>query len=235
MFTGIVEEAGRVESAARRGELLVVRIAAPRVGAGLAEGASIAVNGCCLTAVSCDAAGFVCELTPETLARIHAVALTPDLGHNNQQILADFIQQNEPDIIAEQHDIPLQFQGTCFKAVSDVEKLRAETLRFRRHDPGPSGAPAGAESRGREPTGSETVASPGLPHEQRSQRTEVQVEVLRGEVEPLLELFDKRRVLRLRVHERDRLSHAGESSSGEVAFWFVRRPRNPRRRGPCGA
>ena len=47
--------------------------------------------------------------------------------------------------------------------------------------------------------------------------------------EPLLELFDERRVLRLRVHEWDRLSHAGESSSGEVAFRFVRRPANPRR------
>ena len=69
MFTGIVEEAGRVESAARREELLVVRIAAPRVSAGLAEGASIAVNGCCLTAVRSDARGFDVELTEETLRR----------------------------------------------------------------------------------------------------------------------------------------------------------------------
>ena len=53
--------------------------------------------------------------------------------------------------------------------------------------------------------------------------------------EPLLELVDERRVLRLRVHEWDRLSHAGESSSGEVAFRFVRRPATPRRRDPCAA
>ena len=89
MFTGIVEEAGRVESAARREELLVVRIAAPRVSAGLAEGASIAVNGCCLTAVSCDAAGFVCELTPETLARTaFASRLLPGRPVNLERPLA---------------------------------------------------------------------------------------------------------------------------------------------------
>ena len=69
MFTGIVEEAGRVESVARRGELLVARIAAREVTADLPLGGSVAVNGCCLTAVEVGPGGFVCELTPETLAR----------------------------------------------------------------------------------------------------------------------------------------------------------------------
>ena len=69
MFTGIVEEVGRVDSAERRGGLLVVRVAAPRVGEGLEPGASVAVDGCCLTAVAVDGGGFTCELTGETLAR----------------------------------------------------------------------------------------------------------------------------------------------------------------------
>jgi riboflavin synthase len=69
VFTGIVEEAGRVEWAQRRGELLVARIAAEVVTQTLATGGSVAVNGCCLTAVEASRAGFVCELTPETLAR----------------------------------------------------------------------------------------------------------------------------------------------------------------------
>jgi riboflavin synthase len=69
MFTGIVEEIGRVDSAERRGGLLVVRVAARRIADGLERGASIAVDGCCLTAVDSDAAGFTCELTGETLAR----------------------------------------------------------------------------------------------------------------------------------------------------------------------
>jgi riboflavin synthase len=69
MFSGIVEEVGRVDSAERRGGLLVVRVAARRVVEGLARGASIAVDGCCLTAVDADGGGFTCELTGETLAR----------------------------------------------------------------------------------------------------------------------------------------------------------------------
>jgi hypothetical protein len=49
--------------------VLVVRIAARRVTSGLGLGGSIAVAGCCLTAVAVDSAGFACELTEETLRR----------------------------------------------------------------------------------------------------------------------------------------------------------------------
>jgi riboflavin synthase len=69
MFTGIIEETGRVEAAVRRGDVLSVRLSARLVLDGLAVGSSIAVNGCCLTAVEVDRQGFVCELTAETLAR----------------------------------------------------------------------------------------------------------------------------------------------------------------------
>jgi riboflavin synthase len=69
MFTGIVEETGRVASADRHGGLLVARVAARHVLAGLERGGSIAVDGCCLTAVEVDGEGFTCELTGETLAR----------------------------------------------------------------------------------------------------------------------------------------------------------------------
>lgn len=69
MFTGIVEEVGRVVSAERRGDVLRVRIAAPRTASGLAVGGSVAVGGCCLTAVSVQDGAFDCELTEETLRR----------------------------------------------------------------------------------------------------------------------------------------------------------------------
>jgi riboflavin synthase len=69
VFSGIVEEVGEVVSAERRGELLVARIAAARVLETLAQGGSIAVDGCCLTAVDTGAGAFTCELTPETLGR----------------------------------------------------------------------------------------------------------------------------------------------------------------------
>jgi riboflavin synthase len=69
MFTGIIEERGRIASAERREDVLVCRIEAGRVIADLPRGGSIAVGGCCLTAVAVDPQGFVCELTEETLRR----------------------------------------------------------------------------------------------------------------------------------------------------------------------
>jgi riboflavin synthase len=69
MFTGIVEEVGNVVSAERHGDVLRVRIAAPRTAVGLPLGGSVAVGGCCLTAVSVQDGAFDCELTEETLRR----------------------------------------------------------------------------------------------------------------------------------------------------------------------
>src|SRR6266536_5761007 len=69
MFTGIVEEVGTVAAAERRADVLVVRIRAGAVARGIAQGASIAVNGCCLTGVDVGGDGFACDLTAETLAR----------------------------------------------------------------------------------------------------------------------------------------------------------------------
>jgi riboflavin synthase len=64
MFTGIVEELGTVVTA---GTKLEVRCST--VLSDLSIGASIAVNGVCLTAVTVKDAGFVADLAPETLSR----------------------------------------------------------------------------------------------------------------------------------------------------------------------
>ena len=69
MFTGIVEAVGRVSALAAVGNLLQLTIEAPEIAADLAIGASVAVNGACLTVVSTagDAIGF--EAVRETLDR----------------------------------------------------------------------------------------------------------------------------------------------------------------------
>jgi riboflavin synthase len=83
MFTGIIEEAGRVVRATRRDDILTLRIAASATLADLPVGGSIAVNGCCLTAVRRDAEGFECDLMGETLARTHfEERLTPGVRVN---------------------------------------------------------------------------------------------------------------------------------------------------------
>lgn len=69
MFTGIVTEVGHVAAVEHRDDVLVARIDAPQTAAGLGVGDSVAVGGCCLTAVSVGNGGFSCELTPETLRR----------------------------------------------------------------------------------------------------------------------------------------------------------------------
>jgi riboflavin synthase len=72
MFTGIIEEVGTVASAGHR-----MRIECRLVLADVKEGASIAVNGVCLTAVDIQPDGFWCDLSPETLARTNLGALRP--------------------------------------------------------------------------------------------------------------------------------------------------------------
>lgn len=69
MFTGIVEELGRITALEDRGETARLRVAGPRVTADAAPGDSIAVNGCCLTVVDCAGEVFGADLMAETLAR----------------------------------------------------------------------------------------------------------------------------------------------------------------------
>jgi riboflavin synthase len=70
MFTGIVEELGTISAAGAR-----INVKCRKVLEDTREGSSIAVNGVCLTATSVDAAGFWCDLSPETLARTNLGAL----------------------------------------------------------------------------------------------------------------------------------------------------------------
>ena len=73
MFTGIVEELGRVVT--REGSRL--RIAAETVLEGSGMGASIAVNGCCLTLVASDSSSWwEADVSEETYSRTNLGSLT---------------------------------------------------------------------------------------------------------------------------------------------------------------
>jgi riboflavin synthase len=69
MFTGIVEELGTVESVEPRAAGARLRVACRTVLEDSVEGASIAVNGVCLTAVNLRPGSFAADLAPETLRR----------------------------------------------------------------------------------------------------------------------------------------------------------------------
>jgi riboflavin synthase len=57
MFTGIVEEAGVIEKITPAKKSIEMTVRADMCGRGLKIGASVAVNGCCLTAVKVSARG----------------------------------------------------------------------------------------------------------------------------------------------------------------------------------
>ena len=69
MFTGIVEELGEVRALERAADVLRLDVAARATLDGSALGASVAVNGVCLTVVAARADGLAFEIGPETLAR----------------------------------------------------------------------------------------------------------------------------------------------------------------------
>jgi riboflavin synthase len=76
MFTGIVEELGTVQAFERKGDTARVVIGASLVREGSGLGASVAINGVCLTVVDRPADGLVFEVGPETLHRTALGGLT---------------------------------------------------------------------------------------------------------------------------------------------------------------
>lgn len=69
MFTGIIEELGRVRSVERQGEGVRMTVEARVVTEGTGEGDSIAVNGVCLTALDVRSDSFAADGSRETLQR----------------------------------------------------------------------------------------------------------------------------------------------------------------------
>jgi riboflavin synthase len=82
MFTGIIEELGRVRSIERRGEGVRLVIEARTVAAGTHEGDSISVNGVCLTAIDVRADSFAADGSRETLQRSTLGNLRPGSAVN---------------------------------------------------------------------------------------------------------------------------------------------------------
>jgi riboflavin synthase len=69
MFTGLVEEVGAVRDVRRRGDVARIEVSAAVVLDGSEVGASLAVNGACLTVVARRGETLAFDVGPETLAR----------------------------------------------------------------------------------------------------------------------------------------------------------------------
>ncbi|HEY7303219.1 MAG TPA: riboflavin synthase [Bryobacteraceae bacterium] len=87
MFTGIVEELGRVLDFQPRQTGARLTVGCSSILRDAALGASIAVNGACVTAVELSADRFAAELAPETLRRTNLGALRPGAPVNLERPL----------------------------------------------------------------------------------------------------------------------------------------------------
>lgn len=67
MFTGIIEELGKIRSISLNGSSGRIAIGAKKVLEGSKIGDSIAVNGVCLTVISLQRDGFIADVMAETV------------------------------------------------------------------------------------------------------------------------------------------------------------------------
>lgn len=88
MFTGLVEEVGRVRWIRATDHGIQLEIAAPSVATEARTGESVAVNGCCLTVTAHRGDQFTFDLLDETLNRTNLRQLRPDMLVNLERPLA---------------------------------------------------------------------------------------------------------------------------------------------------
>jgi riboflavin synthase len=88
MFTGIIQELGRVVSFDPHSEGARLKTSCRSVLTDAKIGASIAVNGACLTVVEMDDQGFTADLAPETLKKTNLGDLKPGAPVNLERPLA---------------------------------------------------------------------------------------------------------------------------------------------------
>lgn len=88
MFTGLVEEVGRVATCVKSGQAMKLIIQCKKVLNDLNIGDSISVNGVCLTATAFDDHSFTCDVMPETIERSNFGSLRPQAAVNLERAMA---------------------------------------------------------------------------------------------------------------------------------------------------
>jgi riboflavin synthase len=75
MFTGLIEDVGRVGALRRKDGSAILTVETKLAARAMALGASVAVNGACLTVVKKLKGAFIVDVSPETLARTNLARL----------------------------------------------------------------------------------------------------------------------------------------------------------------
>ncbi len=88
MFTGLIEEIGRILQIQTTDRGTQLEIGAPSIAKTMRDGESIAVNGCCLTVTGHRVEELTFDLLQETLDRTNLRLLRPDSSVNLERALA---------------------------------------------------------------------------------------------------------------------------------------------------
>ncbi|MGH7812116.1 MAG: riboflavin synthase [Candidatus Binatia bacterium] len=87
MFTGLIEDVGRVGALRRKNGSAIMTVETKLAARAMALGASVAVNGACLTVVKKLKGAFTVDVSPETLARTNLAQLERGTLVNLEQSL----------------------------------------------------------------------------------------------------------------------------------------------------
>ncbi len=87
MFTGIIEETGRIKSIRRGTRSITLEVQAQKVMQDTMVGDSIATNGVCLTVTTVSPSGFTADVMPETMHRTAFAQLVPGSMVNLERAL----------------------------------------------------------------------------------------------------------------------------------------------------
>ncbi|WP_166239257.1 riboflavin synthase [Paenibacillus turpanensis] len=132
MFTGIIEEIGRLKRISRKGQAMVITVEARKVLEDVHLGDSIAVNGVCLTVVEFDASSFSVDVMPETFRKTTLKDLQPGSPLNLERAMAangrfgGHIVQGHVDsqgVIKERYE---EDNAVVFR----IEPVKQETLKY---------------------------------------------------------------------------------------------------------
>lgn len=107
MFTGLIQELGRVSSIEQGETSAILRIHAPLSVLGISKGDSIAINGVCLTAIECDESAFSADVMVKTLRMtnlgqlVEGSPVNVELSARLDSLMGGHIVQGHVDGIAE--------------------------------------------------------------------------------------------------------------------------------------
>lgn len=88
MFTGLVEEVGRIQTISKSGEAMVLGISGSVVLGDLKIGDSVSVNGVCLTAIQIGTKDFKVDVMPETFRSTNLKELRSGARVNLERAMA---------------------------------------------------------------------------------------------------------------------------------------------------